>query len=242
MTQLEVKNNMAYSSQMQFEVLRRALWVWFKVPGESCSRSQDVRILTSCCEGEDVWNYPFVNTVGPQYTAAPLFAHKDIQSIPHSAPFMAKSMVSQRITAQLPNHWWQKLQDSGALSSSAPIPSPQTCSKRSILVIRSLCPQNRTNLKVTRGDEPAFPPIKRFKLQKLNPDVIVECYLDAKHYPYDPVELIDLADIHANFVNLVNDANVATVAEIILDEYNACPSLNENSNRLDNACPSWQKM
>ena len=36
------------------------------------------------------------------------------------------------------------------------------------------------------------------EVQELNPDVIVECYLDAKYYHYDPVELTDLPE---NYVN-----------------------------------------
>ena len=43
----------------------------------------------------------------------------------------------------------------------------------------------------------------RQKSKSSNPDVIVECYLDAKHYHYDPVELTDLSDINANFALVV---------------------------------------
>ena len=45
----------------------------------------------------------------------------------------------------------------------------------------------------------------RQELQELNPDVIVKCYLDAKHYRCDPVELAHLVDVYANFANLVNE-------------------------------------
>ena len=57
----------------------------------------------------------------------------------------------------------------------------------------------------------------RCEVQELNPDVIVECYLDAKYYYYDPAELTDLADIHATFVNLVSEDNVVTVKETVQD-------------------------
>ena len=66
MMQFEVRS-MAYASQMQFEVLRHALWaqqlsstehrVRLEVLGEGCSRPKDVCISTSWCEGEDVWNH-----------------------------------------------------------------------------------------------------------------------------------------------------------------------------------------
>ena len=48
------------------------------------------------------------------------------------------------------------------------------------------------------------------KVQGLNPDVIVECYLDAKYYHYDPVVLADLPENHANFAHLLNSGNVVT--------------------------------
>ena len=67
--------------------------------------------------------------------------------------------------------------------------------------------------------------------------MIVECYRDAKIYHYDPVELIVLADFNANFVNLVNENNIMIVDDVIVDEYNACTSIDENIKELDNACP-----
>ena len=81
----------------------------------------------------------------------------------------------------------------------------------------------------------------RQEVQELNPDVIVECYLDAKYYHYDPVELIDLADINATFANLVNEDYIASVEEIVVDEHNACVSVEENIKELDNVCPPWGK-
>ena len=38
--------------------------------------------------------------------------------------------------------------------------------------------------------------------QDLNPDVTVECYLDAKYYHYDPVQLNGIVDFNTNFANL----------------------------------------
>ena len=61
MTRFEIRNNMAYASQMQFEVLRRALWAnelepqtvfnW-QVLGEGGHDPKS--ISQSWCEGEDV--------------------------------------------------------------------------------------------------------------------------------------------------------------------------------------------
>ena len=63
MTQFEIRNNMAYASQMQFEVLRRALWVQQAYPDtvfnwqfweKSSTRSEDDFISIEWCESEDV--------------------------------------------------------------------------------------------------------------------------------------------------------------------------------------------
>ena len=79
MTKFEVCNNMAYASQMQFEVLRHALWAqqaqpnivfdwkfWEKAaqdPQTTAYLHQGVKV--KMCE-----TTPFVNTVGTQYIAA----------------------------------------------------------------------------------------------------------------------------------------------------------------------------
>ena len=78
----------------------------------------------------------------------------------------------------------------------------------------------------------------RQEVQELNPDVIAECYLDAKYYHYDPVELTDMV---ANFANLANEDNILTVYEATMDNANACTSIDDNFRELDNACPSWEQ-
>ena len=44
--------------------------VWLEILGTSSSRSQNDRLLESGRESEDVWDYPFVNTLGTHYMAA----------------------------------------------------------------------------------------------------------------------------------------------------------------------------
>ena len=46
----------------------------------------------------------------------------------------------------------------------------------------------------------------RQEVQELNLDVIVGCYLDAKYYQHDHVELTHLVDVFANFANLFFDS------------------------------------
>ena len=39
------------------------------------------------------------------------------------------------------------------------------------------------------------------EIRELQLDVIVECYLDAKYYHYDPVEIVDLVEYNATVAN-----------------------------------------
>ena len=63
MTKFEIRNNIAYASQMQFEVLRRALWAQQARPQtvfnwqfweKAAHDPKDDRKSQSCCESEDV--------------------------------------------------------------------------------------------------------------------------------------------------------------------------------------------
>ena len=91
-------------------------------------------------------------------------------------------------------------QNGGAQLRCVSIPSWQTCSKKLIHIIKFFCPSNHIDLDVTNGDQLATTLVE--EIQQLNADVIVECYLDAKYYDYDPVELNDIVDFNANVVEL----------------------------------------
>ena len=54
----------------------------------------------------------------------------------------------------------------------------------------------------------------RQEVKELNPDVIAECYLEAKYCHYDTAELTNLSDINANFAHLANSDTVLTVSEM----------------------------
>ena len=48
------------------------------------------------------------------------------------------------------------------------------------------------------------------EVQEFNPDVIIECYLDAKYYHYDALELNDLTDFNANFAMMTRSLLLTT--------------------------------
>ena len=79
MTKFEIRNNMAYASQMQFEVLRRALWVQQAHPDTVFNwqfwerAAQDPKMtsyLTHGVKAKMCETTPFVNSVGTQYVAS----------------------------------------------------------------------------------------------------------------------------------------------------------------------------
>ena len=79
MTKFEIRNNMAHASQMQFEVLRRALWVQQARPQTIFNwqfwekAAQDPKMtayLNHGVKAKMCENTPFVNTVGAHYVAS----------------------------------------------------------------------------------------------------------------------------------------------------------------------------
>ena len=79
MTQFEIRNNMAYASQMQFEVLRRALWVQQAHPDTVFNwqfwerAAQDPKMTSYLSQGVKAKmceTTPYVNSVGTQYIAS----------------------------------------------------------------------------------------------------------------------------------------------------------------------------
>ena len=71
--------------------------------------------------------------------------------------------------------------------------------------------------------------------------MIVECYLEAKYYHYDPEDIYELVDYNVNVENLAESDDIVTVQNIETDEYSAAASLNDNFQELETACPEWDK-
>ena len=79
------------------------------------------------------------------------------------------------------------------------------------------------------------------EIKELQPDVIVECYLEAKHYRYDPMDMLELVDCNATIENLIESDNIVTVQHMETDEFNVTLTLNDNFQELEMACPEWQQ-
>ena len=79
MTNFEIRNNMAYASQMQFEVLRRALWAQQAKPQtvfnwqfweRAAHDPKMTAYLNHGVKAKMCETTPFVNTVGAHYVAS----------------------------------------------------------------------------------------------------------------------------------------------------------------------------
>ena len=78
-------------------------------------------------------------------------------------------------------------------------------------------------------------------IKELQPDVIVECYFEAKHHHYDPEDIYELVDCNVNAESLVESDDIVTVQYLEKDEHSAAASLNDNFQELEKACPEWEQ-
>ena len=81
-------------------------------------------------------------------------------------------------------------------------------------------------------------------IKELQPDVIVERYLEAKYFHYDPEHIYELSDYNVHADNLVESDSLVTMQFIQADEYSASASLNDNFQELDKghkAIPEWEQ-
>ena len=81
------------------------------------------------------------------------------------------------------------------------------------------------------------------EIKELQPDVMVECYLEDKYYHYDPTDMLELVDFNADVEHLIESEsdNIVTVQHMETDELNAALTLNDNFQELETACPEWQQ-
>ena len=78
-------------------------------------------------------------------------------------------------------------------------------------------------------------------IEELQPDVIVERYLDAKYYHYDPKDIYELGDYNVYAENLAESDDIVTLNSIEADECSATASLNDNFQELKKTFPEWDQ-
>ena len=74
------------------------------------------------------------------------------------------------------------------------------------------------------------------RTQGTQPDVIVERYLAAKHYQYDPEEIYEMCEYNANAKYLAESDQIVTLTSMETDEYSIQASLNDNFPRACYHC------
>ena len=78
-------------------------------------------------------------------------------------------------------------------------------------------------------------------IKELQPDVIVERYLDAKDYHYDPEDIYELGDYNVYAENLAESDDIVTTQFVETDEYSAAASLNDNVQELEKTISEWEQ-
>ena len=78
-------------------------------------------------------------------------------------------------------------------------------------------------------------------LKELQPDVIVERYLNAKCYHYDPEDIYDMCDYNANAKYLAESDQTVTLTSMETEECSIQASLNDNFQELVNTVPEWDQ-
>ena len=78
-------------------------------------------------------------------------------------------------------------------------------------------------------------------LKELQPDVIVERYLDAKYYHYDPEDIYELSDYNVNATYLAESDQIVTLNSIEAEECAVHASLNDNFQELEKTVPEWDQ-
>ena len=206
MTKFEIRNNMVYASQMQFEVLRRALWVQQAQPQTVFNwqfwerAAQDPKMtsyLTHGVKAKMCETTPFVNAVGAHYAASRAQLEQACDSL--------RQQGSSKVTTI-------GLSKGDVCATTTLTESPSCTIAEALLVPRrrygvlwscththpySLMISCRMSTHITKCCSHAslivqdvanatqwrpLQPQVHDDLKDLQPDVIVERYLDAKYY------------------------------------------------------------
>ena len=218
MTKFKIRNNMACASQMQLEVLRRALWVqqarpqtvfnwqfWDKAAqGPKMTAYLNHGVKAQMCE-----TTPFVNTVGAHYVASRAhieLACDSLRSQGHSITThvgLSKGDVypveesNRSIVKALLEH----VNDTWSTMAMRTRP-------RSDDLFQHIHPNHQVLLscKPHRPGCHQWRPMQQninADIKELQPDVIVERYLDAKYYHYDPEDIYEFGDYNGHRDNAI---------------------------------------
>ena len=78
------------------------------------------------------------------------------------------------------------------------------------------------------------------EIRDLQPDVIVERYLDAKYYQHSPDEIHEMSDYNSNATYLADSDQIITLNAMETEDISTSASLRDNLQELVNSVPEWE--
>ena len=259
MTKFEIRNNMAYASQMQFEVLRRALWVQQAHPDTIFNwqfwerAAQDPKMtsyLSNGVKAKMCETTPCVNSVGTQYIASRAQIEQACDSLRQQGRSMHQAVGLVKGDLCPPTTFAESA--TRAIVEALVIP-PDAMWSTLMLYTKPFPPDllqhARPCHEVLFSCKPHRPGCHQWKpmhiqvhdeIQELQPDVIVERYLDAKYYQYSPDEIYDMSDYNSSAKYLADSDQIITLNAMETDDISTCASLRDNLQELVNSVPEWE--
>ena len=259
MTKFEIRNNMAYASQMQFEVLRRALWVQQAQPDTIFNwqfwerAAQDPKMtsyLSSGVKAKMCETTPFVNSVGTQYIASRAQIEQACDSLRQQGRSMCQAVglvkgdlcpsttltepAARAVVEALvipPDATWSTM-----MLYTKPFPPDLLQCVRPCHAVLFSCKPHRPGCHQWK---PMHVQIQE-EIQELQPDVIVERYLESKYYQYPPAEIHDMADYNSSAKYLADSDQIITLNAMETDDISTCTTLRDNLQELVNSVPEWE--
>ena len=259
MTKFEIRNNMAYASQMQFEVLRRALWVQQAHPDTVFnwqfweSAAHDPKMTSYLSHGVKAKmceTIPFVNSVGAQYIASRAQIEKACDSLRQQGHSVKQAIGLTKVdlctpTTETqsdpctivealvipPDAMWTTL-----VMHTQPYPSDLLQQVHPYHAVLFSCKPHRPGCHQWK---PVHPQVHD-EIRELQPDVIVERYLDAKYYQYPPDQVKEMSEYNSNATYLADSDQIVTLNAMETDDISTSVSLRDNLQELEHSVPEWQ--
>ena len=259
MTKFEIRNNMAYASQMQFEVLRRALWVQQAYPDTVFNwqfwerAAHDPKMTSYLSHGVKAKmceTTPFVNSVGTQYIASRAQIERACDSLRQQGSSMKKTIGLTNVDMCTPTTVAESTPC--AMVEALMIP-PDALWSTLVMYTQpypsDLLQQARPYHEVLFSCKPHQPGCHQWKsmhmqvhndIRELQPDVIIERYLDAKYYQYPPELVQEMSEYNSKAAYLAESDQVVTLNAMETEELSTSVSLRDNLQELVNSVPEWE--
>ena len=77
-------------------------------------------------------------------------------------------------------------------------------------------------------------------IRALQPDVIVERYLDAKYYQHPPDQVQEMSEYNSNATYLADSDQIMTLNAMETDDISTLASLRDNLQELEHSVPEWE--